>query len=113
MSHSINLDKRYEQGQKIHGSRVHHRFKLSDGAMEMKLISADDLHTAIEPPFESGLNVAHINPGLYVACIYDSDRYNGIVIEVEAELNEFKVDFMSRDIKAKTCTTELRNSQID
>ena len=45
----------------------------------MRLISADDLHTATEPSFESDIYVAHLNPGLYVAYIYDFDCYVGIV----------------------------------
>ena len=70
-----------------------------DGPMEMSLISTDHLHTAIEPSFEFDIDVAHIHPGLYVARIYNSDWYIGIVAEVKAELNEFKVDFVRRDSK--------------
>ena len=96
---SFNLNKRYEQAQNIHGSSVHNRFTQVDGAMEMRLVSADDLHTATEPSFESDIYEAHLNPGLYVACIYDFDCYIGIVTEVEVELNEFKVNFMRTDNK--------------
>ena len=42
---------------------------------------------AIELPFESVIDVVHINTGLYTACISDSDSYIGIVTRVEAELN--------------------------
>ena len=55
---SFKLDKRYGQSQKIHDSRVHNSFTSVDGAVEMRLISADDLYTAIEPSFESYIHVA-------------------------------------------------------
>ena len=34
---SFNLDKRYGQAQKIHGSRVNHHFMPVDGARKMRL----------------------------------------------------------------------------
>ena len=77
---SFNLNKWYRKDQNIHGSRVHNCFTPVDGAMKTRLISADDLHTATQPSFESEKDVAHINLGLYVAWIYDSDWYIGIEV---------------------------------
>ena len=65
-----------------------------DGAMEVRLISADNLDTTIEPSFEFDIDVAHISIGLYVACIYNFD-----MTEIEAWMNEFVVDFVRRDGK--------------
>ena len=56
----FNLYKRYGQAQQIHDWRVHHHFTPVDGVTEIRLISADDLQTAIQPSFEYDRDVAHI-----------------------------------------------------
>ncbi len=65
----------------------------------MKRISADVDHTNVNNNLSTtpdSVTVEQLQPGKYVACLYDRDWHVGCVLEFSDEHQDINVDFMKR-----------------
>ena len=78
---------------KSQSSRTHHSFIPKENKFLMKTISKDS-HVASSVLWSSSLV---LNPGMYVACMYEGEWFIGAIIEVCDETDDADVSFMKQD----------------
>ena len=78
---------------KSQSSRTHHSFIPKENKFLMKTISKDS-HVASSVLWSSSLV---LNPGMYVACMYEGEWFIGAIIEVCDETDDAGVSFMKQD----------------
>ena len=93
----FGLDKRYSFASTTDGTRPHHSFApVSMNSTEMQRISFDDTFShIIFGHIDSDTSM--LQPGRYIACLYDDKWYIGIIVDRCDESNDAKVKFMRRD----------------
>ena len=63
----------------------------------MKRVSCDIINSKVQLIDKvDSINIAFLIPGVYIACIYDSLSYIGIIIEQSIENCDVKVKFMKK-----------------
>ena len=98
------LESRFTKRKTIPGTRSHHAFIPSnDGKIKMSRISGE-IDLLAEPLAVANFNVdiESIPPGAYLACIYDSKWYIGMVLDLSVENKDIQVKFMHQRGPATT-----------
>ena len=95
------LSSRFALAQTISGTRSHHCFiSVSGSELQMKRISADTAYTVVSStggaPTAANKQIPpeQLQPGQYVACMYDTLWYVGCITEHSEEHNDVLVNFM-------------------
>ena len=105
----FSLYSRFESAKTFPGTRSHHCFiPVSEVELRMKRISADDDSTSItfsDQTVSLSNNQSHppqpdqLQPGKYIACIYDREWYVGNIVQHSQEHHDVLVDFMKHSGK--------------
>ena len=93
---SFDLPARFDKAVKVTGTRSHHCFiPISKTELQMKRISADDHSTVVgRDQSVSELDTAELQPGKYVASMYDKEWYIGCIVERSDENDDVFINFM-------------------
>ena len=93
----FGLDKRYSFGIMIDGTRSHYSFiPVSMNSIEKQRISFDDTFSHVIFG-HIDTDTSMLQPGRYIACLYDDKWYIGIIMDRCDEINDVKAKFMRRD----------------
>jgi hypothetical protein len=97
---SKKLTPRFDNAPKIHGVRSQHCFlPWQDGSLRMFRLSADA--TSTDACTDRCDETPNLQPGQYVAAVYDHKWYIGCVVTVDEAMGDVKFNFMCRI--RKTC----------
>lgn len=94
----FKLAERFANSITLKGTRSHHCFIMTgNGQLMMKRLS-DDVHQTKEftSVVHNKVNVDELQPGKFVACVYDKKWYIGCILEYCEDQNDVKVDFMKQ-----------------
>lgn len=92
-------EKRFEKCQTVAGTRDNHQFKpASQSSVTVSRVSSDCvsfLAHLYQPETQSlGLKVSELQPGQFVACIYDNVWWIGNICEISLSEQDASIDFM-------------------
>jgi len=97
------LEERYSKIKTIPGTRSHHAFlPTPEGSLQMKRVSADAIYTIVRVGIETvdaesrAVDDEAYQPGLYIACVYDSDWHIGNIVERLEANQDLLINFMQR-----------------
>ena len=94
--HGCAISDRLSTGRTIPGTRSHHKFVPTLGGLKLFRLSADTLSTMIsKEKSASELRHSDLKEGQYVAVVYDTKWYIGIVEQKCMENEDIYVSFMS------------------
>ena len=102
------------------GTRSHHCFiPISTASLKTKRISADDHYDVVAKEQQVVVNDAELQPGKYVACIYDKDWFVGCIVDRSDETCDVFVNFMKHSktgllswppsVRQNTCWVPFQN----
>lgn len=92
-------EKRFEKGQTVAGTRENHQFRpVTQSSINVSRVSDDPISfiaNLFEPEMQSpGLKVAELQPGQFIACMYDNKWWIGNINSIALQEHDALIDFM-------------------
>lgn len=92
-------ESRFSKGHTIAGTRQNHQFKpINDVKIHVSRVSGDatgfDAHVFETEETISVISLASLQPGQYIACMYENEWWTGNVCEVSPEQQDALISFM-------------------
>ncbi|KAJ8029098.1 hypothetical protein HOLleu_28419 [Holothuria leucospilota] len=97
---TFDLENRYASVKTVPGTRSHHAFiPITESTFHMHHISTDIIHSSVNMAQNSSMSTQSIDllllqPGKYIARIYDNEWYIGSIIERSETQFDVQVNFM-------------------
>ena len=114
-AHRDSLKEKFSMIQTIPGTRSHHRFvPVSHNCLQLSLLSADVVYTTAKvssDPDTYDIDIGQLQPGMYIAAVYDGQWYVGCILEKCDEEKDLLVKFMHRNVSSDILSWPRRDDK--